>query len=388
MDLPDELLAYIFEMTSPGLLVLKDWSLVCKKMRRITISTPRLWTYQRISLSMSPTTIEKIMRRSGTHGHDLLVKSPLVPNEALSKHCHRWSAITLDELTASEFQLFQSLAPSLKLTSLCSLSLTPPNSNAYVFNSDWRPANLKRLSCSNIIPTELPVSTLTYCFLRLERDIDIHRIATFLSSAPLLEGLHLETFERASGLGGTVVELPSLQDFSFYLGDATFLQVISMPNVTTLSVEVFCLDSMDRLWTVVKGIEGKFKHLESLDLEVTYMVFDKEEDDDLDDALYMDELLASFPDSIKCLSITIRDKILCANRDIPFGTFDDLRTVKFNNCNCLDFDFFEDLAARFKEEEILLDVLEIWNCETTFSKKCVLEEAVKVLFIDDGVLQT
>lgn len=89
MDLPEELLVLILEMTSPGLTELMGWSPVCTKIRRITISALSLWARQRISTSMTPTMVDKIICRSGTQGHDLLVKSSLVPSDTLSKHCHK-----------------------------------------------------------------------------------------------------------------------------------------------------------------------------------------------------------------------------------------------------------------------------------------------------------
>lgn len=149
MDLPEELLVLILEMTSPGLTELMGWSPVCTKIRRITISALSLWARQRTSTSMTPTMVDKIIYRSGTQGHDLFVKSSLVPSDTLSKHCHKWSDITLYTLTSYEFQPFQSLTPSSKFTSLRSLSVESSywNPTNQVFNSDWRPTNLNRLNC-------------------------------------------------------------------------------------------------------------------------------------------------------------------------------------------------------------------------------------------------
>lgn len=77
--------------------------------------------------------------------------------------------------------------------------------------------------------------------------------------------------------------------------------------------------------------------------------------------------------------------MLCANRGIPFGIFKDLRSVGFVNCNS---NFFVDLAARLKEVKILLDVLDIRDCQEINSEECIEEELVKMLFRDAGVLQT
>lgn len=394
MDLPDELLVHIFEMTPPGLSVLTGLSLVCKRIRRITTSTQRLWARQRISTTMSPTTIDKIMSRSGKHGHDLLVKSPLVRNEALSKYCHRWSAVTFDELTASDFQLFQSLTPSSKLASLCSLSLEYSCSKPtyYVFSRDWRPTNLKHLECFWGLPTGLTASTLTSCSFHFGHDINIHRLAGLLSSTPLLEVLCIElSFTEALDQGDALIELPSLRTFNVSSEICAekrdvivaILQIISMPNVTTIGVETFEGIKVDSFWTIVKGIEGNFKHLERLDLKVTGAAYGGP---GVFDSLYLDELLACLPDSLRSLSLMTCHIKLCANRNIPFGTFKDLRSMRFEECNYLNSNFFEELAARFKEEKILLDVLYIKECDGYYGT--LREDAVKQSFRIAGVLQS
>lgn len=101
----------------------------------------------------------------------------------------------------------------------------------------------------------------------------------------------------------------------------------------------------------------------------------------------MDDLLANLPDGIKSLSITSGSMKLRANRHVPFGTFKNLRSVEFSSCYRLDINFFAELAALFKEEKILLDVLDIRKCQDINSEECT-EEVVKVLFRDAGVLQT
>lgn len=388
MDLPDELLGYIFEMTSPDLSFLKGLSLVCKKMRRVTVSTPRLWAHQRISSLMSPAMIDKIVSRSGTLDLHLEVKSPLVPIDAISTYCHRWSAITLVKLKASDFRLFQSLTPSSKLTSLCSLTLIDSNSN-YQFNDDWRPANLTHLDCYCGLPTGLTASTLTYCSFHFHNVIDIRGLSTFLSSTPFLETLRIDlSYAKSSVLEDDLAELPSLQKFSVQLYQADrgaamqILRAISMPNVTTLSVEILDGTSIasESLWTVVTG----FKHLEILNLKVTCEVYEVEEDD----SWYLDDLLAFLPNSMKSLSLTIRDIRLRVDCDVPFSAFrfKGLRSVRFEECNRLDVNFFKELATRFKDEKILLDVLDIRKCRDINSEECT-EEAVKVLFRNAGVLQ-
>lgn len=396
MDLPDELLGYIFEMTSPDLSFLKGWSLVCKKMRRVTVSTPRLWAHQRISSLMSPAMIDKIVSRSGTLDLRLEVKSPLVPIDAISTYCHRWSAITLVKLKASDFRLFQSLTPSSKLTSLCSLTLIASNSN-YQFNDDWRLANLTHLDSYCGLPTGLTASTLTYCSFHFHNVIDIRGLSTFLSSTPFLETLRIDlSYAKSSVLEDDLAELPSLQKFSVQLYQADrgavmhILRAISMPNVTTLSVEILDGTSIasESLWTVVTG----FKHLEILNLKVTCEVYEVEEYDgdppEEDDSWYLDDLLAFLPDSMKSLSLTIRDIRLRVDCDVPFSAFrfKGLRSVRFEECNRLDVNFFKELATRFKGEKILLDVLDIRECRDINSEECT-EEAVKVLFRDAGVLQ-
>lgn len=252
----------------------------------------------------------------------------------------------LSPLLSSKHPTSGSFRPSSKLTSLCSLTLIDSNSN-YQFNDDWRPANLTHLDCYY---------------------------------TPFLETLRIDlSYAKSSVLEDDLAELPSLQKFSVQLYQADrvavmhILRAISMPNVTTLSVKILDGTSFasENLWTVVTG----FKHLEILNLKVTCMVYDEVKEDDFsdeddgdlsdeDDSWYLDELLAFLPDSMKSLSLTLRDIRLRANCDVPFGAFKfkSLRSVRLEECNRLDVNFFKESAVRFKDEEILLEVLEIQKC--------------------------
>lgn len=157
IDLPDELLAIILEMTTQTLSDLMGLSLVCKKLRLITISIPSLWARHCIDTSMPEDAVDLIVSRSGTRALHLKVESPYVPNDVLSSYCDRWEDIVLCGLSVSELQLFQRLSPSADLTSLRSLRILGSSYSPYLskFDNDWRPANLENLYCSLSIPMGL-----------------------------------------------------------------------------------------------------------------------------------------------------------------------------------------------------------------------------------------
>lgn len=408
MDLPDELLVCIFEMTEPSLSQLMGWSLVCKKTRRITISIPSLWARQGLSTLMPPTTIDLIVTRSGTHKHYLNVESPLVPNDSITKHCHRWSRMYFDEkFKVSDLKLFQRIAPSSKLTSLHTLSLTASHPNIrvlnYEFNDDWQPTNLKHLDCTYTMPIGLAVSTLTQCHFDFDRVIDIVGLAALLASSPLLETLGISLGDM-DGIDLDVddqVEHLSLQNFSFtsYGADQNvvreFLLATSFPNVTSLSIDIQTGRYVDSTRAsssfrqVVEGIEFNFEGLKELDLKVDVGELD---DDGFYDLFYMDEMFSHFPRSIESFSLAACDVSLRANSGNPyrggtFSTFSKLRSIKFTGCNRLDTHFFEELADRFMKKKIRLDILEVQNCRSTNTNVDIKEDKVKMLFQDAGVLQ-
>lgn len=401
IDLPDELLSIILELTTPTLSDLMGLSLVCKKLRLITISIPSLWARHYIDTSMPEDAVDLIVSRSGTRALHLKVESPYVPNDVLFSYCDRWEDIVLCGLSASELQLFQRLSPSADLTSLRSLHILGSSYAPYLskFDNDWRPANLEILHCSLSIPMGLNASTLTNCRFDFDSYININTLANFLSFAACLTQLSINI-----GQIGAIdkdddvqIKLPSLQTFLFHSYRASedavlaILQATSFPNVTNLSVTTAAGGAVDAFeirsccTTILEEIMGNLQHLEGLNLKV-----DCGELDDEDDAISfcLDEVFANLPDSIKSLSFTACDMGLCPPCDAPFDTLKKLRSVKFEDCNCLDDSFFEKMADRFKEEEILLNVLQIWDCQEKNADELIDAEAVTKLFRDTGVLQT
>lgn len=169
------------------------------------------------------------------------------------------------------------------------------------------------------------------------------------------------------------------------------LQATSFPNVTMLSVTTKAGGVVDGFeirsccTTILEEIMGNLQHLEVLYLEVECGELG-DEDDPI--SFCLDEVFANLPDCIKSLSFTAYDMGLCPPCDAPFDTLKKLRSVKFEYCNCLDDNFFENMADRFKEEEILLNVLQIWNCQEKNTDELIDAEAAKKLFRDTGVLQT
>lgn len=169
------------------------------------------------------------------------------------------------------------------------------------------------------------------------------------------------------------------------------LAATSFPNVTSLTIDIEegeqngVADVVDSFGFTVKAIKRNYTHLERLDLKVVCMEFDNTA---YYDSFCVDELLMILPESVKSFSVTAFRVKLRVNCYIPIGTLKDLRSVRFDDCNCLDFEFLEDLATRFEDEKIRLDILDIHHCREVDNDGYIQEEAVKKLFRNAGVLQT
>lgn len=398
-DLPDELLVLIFDIARPRLSELSWLSLVCKRFRRITISVPSLWARLEISSSMPQRMTDMIVVRSGKHSLCLNVSSPLTSNNAIFKYCDRWSEITLDDLlTEPDLHIFQTLAPSTKLTSMCKLSLTgaPHELRSYFFNGGWRPAALSSLHCSSALPAALTASALT-SFHFDSNIIDIGDLVTFLCTTPLLEDLSIvlgETEEMGSDEDVTV-ELPLLKSFSFHSYGADrsaveeVLQAIVTPNILTLEINITAAayvdgqDTSSSFWAVVEWMKYKFLNLRKLDLAVVRGDFEPGDEDS-----YMNQLFARLPKSIESISLMARNAKLLTEASHSIGNFENLRSVRFNNCNRLGTQFFKRLATQFKRAEIQLDDMEVLHCRDIYSKEDIEGEMARTLFKDAGVLGT
>lgn len=215
-DIPDELIAYIFDILSPNLSELTELSLVCKRLRRIAISEPGLWARQYIRPYTPHHILDMIVERSGTRKFAIDVRSPLESCNTYSKHGDRWSELSLVDFTTDEFYLFQKLTPSSKLTSLRTLSLRgylpQEETDIYKFNQDWLPPSLESLYCVFTVPKGLAPSSLTTCFFEFASEINFRGVVAVLSSTPFLEMLNICITESDLEIDeNTSITLPSLQ---------------------------------------------------------------------------------------------------------------------------------------------------------------------------------
>lgn len=397
-DLPDELLVLIFDVARPSLSELSWLSLVCKGFRRITITIPSLWARQEISSSMPQRMIEMIVGRSGKHNFCIKVKPRLAPNNAIFKYCNRWSEITLDGLlTKRDMCILQTLAPSIKLASMCKLSLTTFHKlRPYLFNNDWRPAALRSLHCICAMPTELTAPALTSFYFEAV-NFNIEDLVIFLRTTPLLEDLSivLSETEEMEMDEEAMVELPLLKSF-YFLAYGTeqgaveeVLQAIVTPNISTLEIRITPSSYLDgqttisSFWAAIEWMEYRFLHLRKLDLAIVRGNLILADQD-----LYMDQLFAGLPKSINSFSLTARNVRLRTENSHSIGDFENLRSVRFNDCNRLDPRFFESLATQFKRAEIQLDDMEVLLCRDVFSEEDIEGETARTLFKDAGVLGT
>lgn len=342
-----------------------------------------------------------IIERSGALKLSVEIASPFESTNIFSEHGDRWSELRLIDFTTDEFHLFQKLTPSSKLTSLRTLSLYGPliqeDTDIYEFDSDWLPPFLETLSCTVTVPKRLPPSSLTTCMFEFAYDVDLRGIAVVLSSTPFLETLSI-TIGEAWELEmdeDTLINLPSLQNFSFYSYSAEYhvvekiLQAIHFPNITTLCVDIHTVN-MDDLasinacfWREIRVIKDSFTRLKKLDLGIALMRPANE-----DYFTYsMNEFFKGLPQTLESFSLSVSEVELRAEDNISLNNLGQLRSLKFHRCNRLVSSFFENLASWFKDENMLLDVLDIQQCWIE-GKSYVPEKAVKTLFRNAGVLQS
>lgn len=74
-DLSNELLMLIFRLLEPDVNTLLHLSAVCKRFRRLLISSPHLWARQTMSSHMSRSLIDAIGSRSGSLKLDAVISS-------------------------------------------------------------------------------------------------------------------------------------------------------------------------------------------------------------------------------------------------------------------------------------------------------------------------
>lgn len=342
-----------------------------------------------------------IVKRSGTRKLSVEVASPFKSTNIFSKHGDRWSELGLTNFTTDEFHLFQKLTPSSKLTSLRTLSLNGPlpqkDTHIYEFDSDWIPPFLETLSCTVTVPEGLALSSLTTCLFEFAYDVDLPGIAIILSSTPFLQILSItvcETWDLQMD-EDTLISLPSLQKFSFYSYGTEhqvvekILQATHFPNITSLCVALHAVDMDDRtninacFWREIQAIKDSYTHLKKLDLGIALRRPTNE-----DYFSYsMNDFFKDLPQTLESFSLSVSEVELRAEDNISLNNLGQLRSLKLHRCNRLVSSFFKNLASWFKDENMLLDFLDIQQCWIE-GKSYVPEKAVKTLFRNAGVLQS
>lgn len=219
-DLPDELITLILDFSEPGLNDLNRILQVCKRIRHLAPSSPRLWARQWLTPRLSSYTIGAIAKRSGVLG--LKAGFDTIPGarHAIFQHCERWTVLHLGDLFEEDVTRFMSIVPCEKLSGLRSLSLDIKSVGSYTWplNNTWTLPSLETLGCLSFtsILQCLQTSALTSCALDFHYVLPNDKLAAFLSSCPSLERLTLSLYSvtKYGELKPIETSLPALKYFS------------------------------------------------------------------------------------------------------------------------------------------------------------------------------
>lgn len=408
-DLSNELLMLIFRLLEPDVNTLLHLSAVCKRFRRLLISSPHLWARQTMSSHMSRSLIDAIGSRSGSLKLDAVISSPFAESVAstMSKYRNRWTTVVLYGFTSLDIRTFHKHILCAKLTSLEGINMRylaylPGEEQShcmFMFDDNWYPPSLKTLTCYDSLPRRFSAaaSMLTSCSFTFNSFLDLGNLVAVLSATLVLEDLDVNLRSVKNLDGHTLVKcnLPTLRKCSLR-SDDTFqrvvedlLEAITFPNVKSLRIYLrfgqICggSDTGSCFWKIVKGIKDRHTGLKTLDLGVACR---DQDGGDLFGVYNMRNLFQSLPKGIEYLTLSACNIRILVGRRAFLGKFRKIQSIAFRDCNCLDTNFFEHLAVQLRKQKIRLDTIFISDCREVGSEEYVLEEKVETIFGKAGIL--
>lgn len=408
-DLSNELLVFIFRLLEPDVNTLSHLSAVCKRFRRLTISSPHLWARQTMSSHMSRSLINAIGSRSGALKLDAVILSPFTEYIAstMSKYCNRWTTVILYDFTRLDMRTFHTHILCAKLTSLEGinlryLTLLPGEEQShcmYMFDDDWYLPSLKTLTCFGTLPRcfSAAASILTSCSFTFNYILNLSDLTAVLFATLVLEDLDVTLWSVKNVDGNALVKcnLPALRKFCLRSDDTLqravedLLEYISAPNVISLCINLksgqICsaFNTSSCFLKIIKGMKDRHTGLETLDLRVTCRDRD---DGDLFGVYDIRNIFKALPKGVEYLTFSACNIRLHVGRRAFVGNFRKLQSVSFRDCNCLDTNFFDHLAVQLRKQRIELDTIYISDCREVGSKEYVREEKVETIFGKAGIL--
>lgn len=379
-DLPNELILLIFNFAELRMDGLRRLLLVSKRLRRLALSSPRLWARQELDPSMSPYTIDAIARWS--RGLGLQASFPSIPesNHAIYRNCESWTDLHLDASYEAHIMRFQSAVPCTRLARLESMTVRGYYLRVLLLNSLWSLPSLKTLNCVFVMPLRVQAPLLSECSLKYNDLLRINQLAHSLSAFPCLERLTInlcqvwdEDDAKDTSLEAT---LPALKYFTLIAdhvnGDFAprLLDTIRFPNIEYFESDVSATqvpgdDGITvRFGTLIRGMRNRYPSLEAAYLKACCSRID--EGDEIG-VVILTDILKELPSSVKNLKLSFDDiELQVCDHLVPgLGPWGSLQWIGFADCNQLAPMFFVDLALLIESYRV--------KKMTVFISHCIVE---------------
>lgn len=405
-DIPDEVVLSILQLACTDFRSVVDVSRVCKRFRRITLSSSRLWAGCPLTTCMPPHIIDMVASRSGLHGLTVEFEIGRQPIDVLTKlleYSARWSAV--------EFARIQGLSRNKNLGALVSLVNKGPThklgsgweKRAY---ENWTMPSLQFLSDNAWIPppsfAEQVPSLVKYQIA--PRLPDVAKLISFLNATQGLEELQLniQCGETDDYLTTPAINmrsnLPALRKLQLTLpptawvyDDITLteylLRMILCPGITELTLRLGNEDRFTSTDGCIFGIKRGFTLirdlcpcLERLSLTITGAAQREE-------LYFIDDILQNLPRTIKHIDLSLGHINLWTHSVDTFPSVSESTHPRLTSLSIALHrhprqDFFSTLAEFLQWRNIKLRALSVVYHENSES----MEESAQRAFRTAGVL--
>lgn len=376
-DVPDEVILPIF------LLICKDFesvvniSLVCKKFRRIALSSSKLWAGYLLTLNTPPHVIDTIASRSGIQGltvrivqnSDDWAEHRLDRLKKLFEYSAQWKVV-VTVLSDKASQFIHAHFPNESLNRLVELdssdgSLFYANRQAS-FYQDWSLPSLRVMKDTSWLPPPSfakQAPNLVECRLS-SKPSDFPKLFSFLNAIPRLEKLTLSIEEDGAMVQSTELYPPAIRSLKLIFPQhfdnivTKTLSVLLWPGVTHLTL--CSCGSDDRAiigWKLgLPCLKRLCSCLESFSLFLS---------DGRVKLYFIDDILSNLPCTVKKINLFIHayevSPLFSHDRDTVSetsrSTHPCLTSLIIAHCILLEQSFFPEVATQLKLRNIKLKEL-------------------------------
>lgn len=405
-DIPDEVLLSILQLACTDCRSVVDVSRVCKRFRRITLSSSRLWAGCPLTTHMPPHIIDMVASRSGSNGLAIELEIGRQPIDVLTKlleYSARWSAV--------EFARIQGLSRNRNFGALVSLVNKGPThklGSAWEKRGyeNWTMPSLRFLSDNAWIPppsfAEQVPSLVKYQIA--PRLPDVAKLISFLNATQGLEELQLfiqcgktddyltiQAINMRSNLPALRKLQLTLPPTAWVYNDITLteylLRMILSPGITEFSLQIGNEDRLTSTDACIFGFKRGFTLmrnmcpcLERLSLTITGAAQREE-------LYFIDNILQNLPGTIEHIDLSLGHINLQTH---GVGTFPSVSESTHPRLTFLSIalhrhpqhDFFSTLSDQLQCRKIKLRVLSVVYHAGSES----MEESAQRTFRTAGVL--